>query len=225
MNDVKNVHNGILATALAGIFSVMVIVMFFIMGMESFMMLILAPLLICMFIPGFYFMYKGFPLKYRGLLLFIGFILSVIPSILVIILLNNEFFTMFHTYIIVFLALIFIPPAVFHVYLERIKENVLKVKKLLIYTAYYVSMLGLAFLVSFVLYGLGFAPQDYIIEKFWNIIGIGVLIGALGAGVMIFYVFLKRSEKLGTFLTQLLTTIFGMIVAAIAVVLSFTLSG
>jgi hypothetical protein len=225
MNDVKNIHNGILATALAGIFTIMVIVIFFIIGMENFMILILTPLLLCMFIPGFYFLYNGFPLKYRGLLLFIGFIMSVLPSIVTIILLDNEFFTMFHTYIIVFFALIFIPPAVLHMYLERLKEDVLKVKKRLTYTIYYLSMMGLAFLISFILYGLGFAPQDYIIEKFWNIIGIGVLIGSLGAGIIIFYVFLTRSGKLGKFLTQLFTAMFGMIVAAIAVILSFTLLG
>ncbi|MFX0029730.1 MAG: hypothetical protein ACFE8B_11010 [Candidatus Hermodarchaeota archaeon] len=223
MNDVKNIHNGILATTLAGIFCIMMIVIFFLMGIEFFFIMVLLPMILCMFIPGFYFLYKGFPLKYRGLLLLISFILSVIPSIMVIITLNDEFFTMFHTYIIVFFALIFIVPAIFHFYLEFFKEDVPKVKKILMYIAYYVCMMGLAFFVSFILFGLGFAPQDYINEKFWSMISIGVIVGVLGTGVIVFYILISRSGKLGTFLTQLLTAIFGMIVAAIAVMLSFYL--
>ena len=63
MNDVKNVHWGILASVAAGIFFVMFIVFFFIMKITNIMILILLPLMLCMFIPGFFFLYKGFPLK------------------------------------------------------------------------------------------------------------------------------------------------------------------
>ncbi len=223
MNDVKNVHWGIIASVAAGIFFVMFIVFFFIMKITNIMILILLPLMLCMFIPGFFFLYKGFPLKYRGLLLFISFILSVIPSILTILTLKAEFFTMFHTYIMVFLALIFIIPAVFHIYLEFFKEEVLKVKKRLIYIAYYVSTVGLAFLVSFTLFGLGFAPQDYITGKFWIIIGAGFLIGVLGTVVIVVYVLLSSSGKLGDFLTRLITAILGMIVASVAIILSLNI--
>jgi len=223
MNDVKNVHWGILASVAAGIFFVMFIIFFFIMKITNIMILILLPLMLCMFIPGFFFLYKGFPLKYRGLLLLISFLLSVIPSILTILTLKTEFFTMFHTYIMVFLALIFIIPAVFHIYLEFFKEDVPKVKKRLIYIVYYVSTVGLAFLVSFTLFGFGFAPQDYITGEFWIIIGAGFLIGALGTVVIVVYVLLSRSGKLGDFLTRLITAILGMIVVSVAIILSLNI--
>ena len=220
MSDVRNVNQGILFSALAGIFVVAFIILFYALEMPVVFMIILLPLILCMFIPGFVFLYRGFPLKYRGVLLFISFILSIIPSLIAIATLKREFITMFHTYVIVFLMLTFIVPAIFHIYLERFKEDVPKVKKNLSYLFAYASMVGLAFLVSLSLFGLGFAPQDYIIRKFWVIIGVGSLIGALGTGVIIFYLFISRLGTLGTFLTQLLTTILGMGVAAVAVMLS-----
>ncbi|MBA7513578.1 hypothetical protein ES705_05594 [subsurface metagenome] len=180
MNDVKNVHWGILASVAAGIFFVMFIVFFFVMKITNIM-------------------------------------------ILTIITLKAEFFTMFHTYIMVFLALIFIIPAAFHIYLEFFKEDVPKVKKRLIYIVYYVSTVGLAFLVSFTLFGLGFAPQDYITGKFCIIIGAGFLIGALGTVVIVVYVLLSSSGKLGDFLTLLITAILGMIVASVAIILSLNI--
>ena len=127
---------------------------------------------------------------------------------------------MFHTYVIVFFALVFIAPAVYHIYLEHFKEDVPKVKKNLLYTISYVSMVGLAFLVSLALFGFGFAPQDYIIGEFWVIIGVGFLIGALGTGVISVYLILSRSGTIGRFLTQLITAILGMIVLAVAFILS-----
>jgi hypothetical protein len=130
---------------------------------------------------------------------------------------------MFHTYVIIFMALIFITPAVFHIYLERIKEDVAKVRRNLFYLFGYVCIVGLAFLVSLALFGFGFAPQDYIIEDFRIIIGVGFLIGALGAGVIMFNLFFTRSGRekiLGRFLIQLITAILVTIVGAIAFILS-----
>lgn len=139
MSDVRNVNIGIVASIVAGVFFLMFMVLFIVMSIPLLFIIILLPLALCMFIPGFIFLYRGFPLKYRGLLLFISFILSIIPSIIIMTISNNEFFNMFQTYIMVFLALIFIVPAVFHIYLEFLKEDVPKVKKRLLYLTYYVS--------------------------------------------------------------------------------------
>lgn len=218
MSDVRNVRKGIMFTVVGGIFILMEIIFIFVMIGEFTVWLILFPLILCQLIPGFIFLYKGFPLKYRGLLLFISGILSVIPSIITIAALKEDFSTMFHTYVMVFLALIFIVPALFHIYLEFYKEDVPKVKKRLLYLIFYLSLVGLAFLVSLSLFGFGFAPQDYIVTKFWSILGLGFLIGLMFTGVIIIYVFLSLST-IGTFLTRIITGILGTTAGAISVVL------
>jgi hypothetical protein len=220
MSDVREVNQGIFFSALGGIFVISVLVLFYALEMPDFFILIFLPLSLSMLIPGFVLLYKGFPLKYRGLLLLISFVLSIVPSLITIATLKKDFFIMFHTYVMVFLMFIFIVPAIFHIYLERFKEDIPKVKRYLSYILSYASMVGLAFLVSLSLFGLGFAPQDYIKREFWVIISVGCLIGAMGTGVIIFYLFISRSGTLGTFLTQLLTTVLGMGVAAVAVILS-----
>ena len=219
MSDVRNVRKGIMFTVVGGIFILMEIIFIFVMIGEFTVWLILFPLILCQLIPGFIFLYKGFPLKYRGLLLCISGILSVSPSIIAMVTLQEEFFTMFHTYIIVFLAVMFIVPAFFHIYLEFYKDDVLKVKKRLLYTIFYVSFVGLAFLVSFILFGFGFAPQNYIITNFWIIIGLSILIGLMFTGIIIVYRLLSGSTTLGETLRQIITAALGLIVAAISVIL------
>ncbi len=222
MSDVKNVRKGIIFSIIGGIFFVIFLISFIFLNIPFIIILFLLPLFLGLFIPGLIFLYRGFPLKYRGLLLCIIGIIFDIPSIITIALLKDDFFTMFHTYVMVFLALIFIVPAIFHIYLEFFKEDVPKVKKRLLYLIFYLSLVGLAFLVSLSLFGFGFAPQDYIVTKFWSILGLGFLIGLMFTGVIIIYFFLSLSTK-GTFLTKIITGILGTIAGAISVVLIFQL--
>ena len=220
MSDVRNVNRGIVASIVAGVFFLMFMVLFIVMSVPLLFIIILLPLALCMFIPGFIFLYRGFPLKYRGLLLFISFILSIIPSIIIMTIYNNDFFNMFQTYIMVFLALIFIVPAVFHIYLEFLKEDVPKVKKRLLYLTYYVSVGGLAFLTSLSLFGFGFAPQDYIISKFGGIIGGSFIMSLMFTGVMGCYFFLSRSN-MANFLMQIIIGILSTTMGALSILLIF----
>lgn len=218
MSEVRNVRNGIIISGAAGIFFLMIIISFFTLDLPFEMMMILLPLVLFIFIPGFFFLYKGFPLKYRGLLLFIIGIIFDIPSIITIVVQNDDFFTMFHMYVIVFLALIFMVPAIFHIYLEFYKEDLSRVKKRLLYLFFYGCIVGLAFLTSLCLFWFGFAPQDYIIRKFWSIIGASFLIGAMFTCVIITYFFLSLSNMART-LIQIITGILGVIMGTISSVL------
>jgi hypothetical protein len=218
MSAVRNIHKGILFSIIAGIFLVFCIVIFFVMGLPLIMWVILLPLILSLFIPGLWFLYKGFPLKYRGLMLIIIDVLTNIPSIIAITITGDDFIIMFNIYVIVSLTLIFIIPALFNFYLEFHKEDVKFVKERLLILIYYVSIVGFAFLVSLSLYGFGFFPRSFIITKFWIILGESFLISLMITGIIFTSISFSRS-RIGKTLRQMITAILGLIVGAVSLIL------
>jgi len=176
-------------------------------------------MLLILFLPGLNFLYKEFSLRNRGLLLLIIGTISYIFSVIRTIVADEGIITPYSVYTTIFLTLIFIVPAIFHILLETFKEDVIRVKKGFLGLTYYVSIVGITFIISLLLFGFGDTHQEYINRKFVISLGLGFLISLMTTGTILVRTLLLRIKTLG----GRLPTILARVLILAVIIISFML--
>ena len=175
--------------------------------------------LLLLFLPGLKILYKEYSLKNRGLLLISVGIISYFLEFLRIIFVDNGRFSLYAGHNIIFLTLTLIIPAILYVYLDSFREDIVKIKKIFFVLKYYMSLVGITFIISLVLFGFGYPGEGYINSRFWINLGLAFLVAMLFTGAIFIRGQLFRNEMFG----ETLATTISTIVILIVIICSFIL--
>ena len=222
MNEADNTQKGLRLLGIGGVIYLIILILLFVLRGVYIETITYLSLLLILFLPGLRILYREYSLKNRGFLLLIVGVISYLLSFLRMIFVDNGMITLYAGHNFIFLTLIFIIPAIFHIYLESSKEDKIRIKKSFLALKYYMSIVGITLIISLLFFGFGYPGQDYINRRFWISLGIAFLIAIMITGTIFIRALLFRKESLGETLPATISTILMLAVIIISLMLIFS---